>query len=83
MKFTVTQEDINNGIKGNACACPIALSIGRSLKAICSVGDGDVVIDRPSFPSFKLPENAVQFAFQYDNDQKVEPFSFEIPDLKP
>lgn len=76
----VTQNDIDDGVRGNCANCPVALAIGRAFKSrIVSVGAIARVhvweTDRTLYATF--PENVYRFMGDFDNLYPVKPFSFE------
>lgn len=75
MHIEVTQEDIDNGLYGDPCKCPIALAARRCASAFVKVSPFAIEIgDGRSL----LPDAAVEFIRRFDAAQKVEPFGFEI-----
>ena len=84
----VTQEDIDHGVPGDPCGCPIALAISRATGHYVVVGtlgydDYRVCFDEGSLDGYLdvLPERAKAFASMFDADDHslpVEPISFEI-----
>lgn len=77
----VTAEDIAKGEPGDGCKCPIAIAVRRA------TGLNDVSI-RPIAQSrignryVYLPDPAKRFVLDFDEEQPVQPFTFEI-DLSP
>jgi len=74
MKIHVTQEDIDNGKRGDAYGCPIALALHRSFKRKWSVGltcakntNGKVI---------EIPRSAQRFIRTFDNRKPAKPFNF-------
>jgi hypothetical protein len=80
MTINVTQDHIDNGKKGTANRCPIALAIkdafGPAVRVYVSITAYQIgpVKDRP------LPPEAITFIQKYDRGSTVKPFSFEITD---
>lgn len=88
----VTQEDIEKGVAGHGCLCPIAHAVGRC----AAFAERDVIIGRdgiylgadPMVDDDKVtvlarfPDSAVRFIWLFDQSLEVKPFSFEaeIPD---
>lgn len=73
----VTQEDIDNGFVDHCQLCPIALALARAgfpkpavLGPFFNFGD-----DRQKV---ELPECCGEFIDQFDDEEPVQPFSFEI-----
>lgn len=80
MKIEVTQEDIDTGIPGSACGCPVALAFRRlgfhfadvaARSCFLAVGltDGRV---------YSLPSIAADFISNFDTGREVKPLSFEL-----
>lgn len=87
VQVTVTQDDIDQGVRANAAQCPVAHAIKRVLQAVVAVGTNDVVLvsvlgdvrtDR-----VRLPESVVEWIHDYDLDRKTmyTPFSFTLLDV--
>ena len=80
----VTQEDINNGVRGSAYSCPIANACARES---IFVGVGDVIIRfKPNGAIIHTPESVKKFVKKFDKGKSVEPFNFlldcsDYPDL--
>lgn len=79
----VTQQDIDKGIRGNSCACPVAWAI-RS-----AIGDGDIEIrvgeDLITVGNAQVPVPKIAYRFIRAFDYglySVEPFTFtlEVPE---
>ena len=82
MKIQVTQADIDNGVPGSACHCPIAQSIKRSDKNRynVAVAFGFATYNEIGVPkAFKvrLPISAQSFISNIDDGNPVEPFEFD------
>ena len=92
LTISVTQEDINQGVKSNCRACPIALATLRILEVAQIPFDKEFidVVHRAIYThgingylgnkgiKFKLPIEATHFISCFDNGLPVVPFSFEI-----
>lgn len=78
--FTVSQQHINNGARGDCSTCPLALCMseycGEPINA-----DGTIAwpTNRPEFLSIDLPKVCGEFVDRYDSygPYGVEPFTFE------
>jgi hypothetical protein len=85
VKVEVTQDDINNGKRGECSRCPLALAIRRAVRPeICVlVGSFDYVLqgDRTRH-NRSLPQIAKNFVRRFDDFAKCKPVSFSlcIPD---
>lgn len=80
MKIEVTLEDIKNGIKGDASACPIAQSLIRN-----NFVDPEVAIyvsfyENGFHKMFLAPQTMLDFMNAFDNNSIVSCVTFEIPD---
>ena len=82
MRIEVTEESIEDGVRGSPSECPIA-------QALCAHGFGWPSVRRDhvvftkhpgNFLGIKadLPEEAQTFVRSYDDGEEVEPFEFEI-----
>lgn len=88
MKITikVNRFHIHKGVKTNCRYCPIALAINKILKKQfkCKVGRLMVDIINPHvgyynlMSSFKIPNKASNFVDNFDHNQIVKPFKFDI-----
>jgi hypothetical protein len=84
---TVTQEDIDNGMRHTPCACPIALATAREAGTGCDVSVGATRLNiyragPASRTRYRLPGDARDFICRFDLDLSVRPFTFtaeEIP----
>lgn len=81
MRIDVTQEDINKG-GISAFRCPIARACQRATRMRAYVICEEVVIYRDtrdlSGRRFRLPPKACEFYHAFDNEEHVEPFSFDL-----
>jgi hypothetical protein len=87
--ITVTADHIEHGVNADCRACPIALAIAEAVTEpgiVVAVFQNDARIWRPIQGSSlheplytaDLPDAARQFIVAFDNDEHVEPFSFEL-----
>ena len=81
MKIQVTQQDIDNGLKGLCTHCPVALAFKRVIQGgSVEVGDAAYIFpynfDGPTV-MITLPEFVHKFIRAFDSGNKVEPFEFE------
>jgi hypothetical protein len=87
VRVEVSQGDIEAGMAGAACECPVALAIRRA----CGVewarvgydalmGCATIQIGQPSvFSKFHIGPRAVKEFFQaFDDGKAVSPFSFDL-----
>ena len=87
MTISVTAENIAQGEPGKPCACPIALALEREGFQRGMVMPDDDDSDRwiavwttadDEDDGCALPPSAVAFARAFDENEPVEPFTFEI-----
>jgi hypothetical protein len=82
-KIEVTQEDIDKGVRGTTCLCPVALAIRRSLKVplACHMNKS-IRITKPEYPpevyKARSPVSVLDFVHGFDNYLEVKPFTFEL-----
>lgn len=72
----VTKDDIEKGIKGNCCGCPIALAIMHVIDCHVEVGVNFIKIGLG--PLRNLSSEQITFIDNFDNNRPVQPFEFEI-----
>lgn len=78
VKISVTQDDINSGVRNACLDCPIALAIKRA-GHIAKVGSEVVYLPpnvRRAFRPTSLPRSAQRFIRRFDQAKPVEPFNF-------
>jgi hypothetical protein len=83
MRIEVTEQDIAAGRRRQPSACPIALAVKRAYAVErASVAEYDIIVTRWCDRQFKwrTPTPAASFIERFDKGEKVEPFSFELPD---
>jgi hypothetical protein len=86
-KISVTQEDIDRGVRSHAGWCPIARAIKRTLfgkPGAPLIPDADVkvghyAVDIQDGRAY-LPQEAVEFIQDFDVDRPVKPFEFDLVD---
>jgi hypothetical protein len=87
VKVTVTQQDIENGIRGNCDNCPIALAISRAFNARAYAGISSFNLrsrygDETRWESrwVRLPSEAKRWQEEFDlqGPEKSSPISFEV-----
>lgn len=82
MKITidVTAEDIRCGQRQTSGSCPIALALIRSgLRNPHVYHNADAYIGAPALREWLLlPAEAASFIYRFDDEESVEPFSFEL-----
>lgn len=75
----VTQEDIDNGERGNCELCPIAHAMSRELGCAVDVSGPCAVVYIHGPVEIPLPQEARNFILDFDNVEPVQPFEFQIP----
>jgi hypothetical protein len=86
VRITVTQDDIDKGVRGTACKCPVARAVGRAfgvppLADQVSVGHAIGVRKYPSdrcMTWYDASPEAKYFMLMFDTKQPVGPFEFEL-----
>ncbi len=72
---TVTEEDIKNGKPMLCTECPISLAAQRVFPSDRVATGGSAMFINGSM--FFIPKEAMEFIMKFDEDKKVEPFTFE------
>lgn len=75
MKITLTQEDIDAGIKEDCRKCPLARAIEKVYPGKVQMFEQGVYLDNRVYP---LPLVAEQFVHAFDRGGPVGPIEFEI-----
>lgn len=80
MKVSITQEDIEAGVRCSACRCPVARATQRACGVYVGIAAGNVCIDRPNGYSryVPLPSEVNAFINRFDLGGVIEPMEFEI-----
>lgn len=81
MRIEVTQEDIVKGIPRNGESCPIARAASRQTKFRVYVSGKMAEFYDPSTGHstwFFLPRPARSFVRSFDEEDKVEPLTFDV-----
>jgi hypothetical protein len=82
LKISVTQEHIDNGVRGNCEKDPIALAMIDAKWMRPWVGPLTIRTDGFNGgcmrQSFETPEIVWKFLSDFDNGRPVEPFEFEV-----
>lgn len=84
MTIHVTQEDIDKGTRGSFLACPIARAVKRQVGVRwAEVSDDHIRVADTALSGnvtrFRTPPEAADFINDFDSEEEVEPFSFELP----
>lgn len=83
LTVAVTKEDIDQGVPGDPCQCPLARALNRAL----DYAEGTVDVDANEYwlgpqakepRPYRLPAAASAFVLAFDSDEPVAPFSFKI-----
>ena len=84
-RFELQQGDIDKGMPGRPAYCPVALALRRQLptgwEVSVRVGIGLKHRDDGTYIWFPIPDSVRRFVGAFDDEQPVEPFEFELPDL--
>jgi len=83
IKISVTQDDIDKGIKNNCEKCPIARALARSFPGyfnLASIYYLSVKAHQKDFYVFMMdtPKVCYDFIRDFDQGKPVTPFEFEI-----
>lgn len=83
MKLSVLQDDIDNGVRGSNCNCPVALAIKRAMPGAPVVYVGlSVVHVMPRGSSAwiekRVPLQLRDWMCRFDNNRYVEPIEVEL-----
>lgn len=79
MLIQVTQEDINNGRRGNCYYCPVALAVARIFNAHNFIYVGaEGICDVRKWTVPVLPPEVFDFICKFDRQFPVAPFTFEL-----
>lgn len=85
MKVKVTRKHIDNGLRQNKSACPIALAIREITHRSPVVGAGEVLVRRRNNRRektwyYNLPSSAIDFICRFDKygPVAVRPFTFTM-----
>ena len=91
IEIDVTREDIEQGVRGKAYSCPLALASDRALTESwglavdrLEVEGGEIRVeatvgdDDDVVLYFPLPDTAAEFIRRFDNGLKVEPTLWEL-----
>jgi hypothetical protein len=82
MRVRVTQQDIDNGKKGNCYECPIAQAVERDHGFTVSVSMCGIRILKNSF-LFDLPDEAKDFLHAFDCGLGAQPIEFDAIPVMP
>jgi hypothetical protein len=96
IKVTVSLEDIDLGVRGESACCPIAIAVKRlklsrsdfDLVEVLPDADvmdgdsGDWTVCVGYDVEYLLPEQACQFAADFDAGLSVSPFEFEMTEIE-
>jgi hypothetical protein len=73
----VTQDDIDDGIRGSYCDCPIALAIKRQFPGK-EIIVSKYILGIGGVNTWNVPKPVYNFIDRFDNGNPVEPIVFEI-----
>ena len=78
IKVKVTKKDIANGKRSKCTKCPIALAIRRVQGCSTYMVSSYSIYNRSYEYLCNLPKKAANFVSQFDDGNKVKPFSFTV-----
>lgn len=79
---SVTQEDIDKGIREDCNRCAIALAVARLYPNSEVLVSSGISISTPeAFQTYVIPKEAGFFMDKFDDGEKVEPFTFTTEKL--
>ena len=79
MKFNLTQEFIDNGVRSSPCDCPVALTLRANGFPQARVGPWSVFQTEPEIKLMaKMPYELVSWIAAFDSFQPVAPIEFEL-----
>ena len=80
MIIHVTQNDIENGIKGNCEFCPVAIAMTRAFGRLVRVWNDHCLIGYSPVIRIDTPAEVADFISDFDafGEKGLKPFSFEI-----
>jgi hypothetical protein len=81
LNIYVTKDDIEQGETDSCRKCPVALAVNRRLKRGCFAVVGGTFIDvynPPGYETVKLPAKVTAFIRNFDAQNLVKPFRFEL-----
>ncbi len=79
-KISVSQQDIDNGVRSSTRRCPLARAIRRATGVPVSVGSFDVLFLFPKsrYQKVVLPLQMLEFRESFDLGKRVQPFSITL-----
>jgi hypothetical protein len=78
VKIYVTQDDINKGERQQCHLCPIARAVADALGVHSRLVEVTSYGIRAGGAHYKLPLDARDFMYAFDEGLTVEPFEFEL-----
>lgn len=81
MQVSVTQEDIDLGIRGSCSECPVARAMTRAGFLDVSICPGLLVWrgGPAGRRGFTAPKHVTEFIIAFDSEGSGQPFTFEVP----
>ena len=73
VKVSVTESDIDNGIRGDCWKCPVAIAMWRATGVKWNVGNSLAYVTADRHIQIDLPEKAVAFIDDFDYAATVYP----------
>lgn len=83
MKISVLPFDIQNGVRGNACRCPIARALQRAFPGAPGIWVSTYTqivftADEEHYAETNMPPAAVAFMRAFDDGKPVGPLEFDV-----
>lgn len=78
IKVEVTKELIDNSCPRNSEYCPVNKGMAKAVPDRIWTTSASAVCDWVNHKTYDLPAEAVEFIKNFDADQPVKPFSFEL-----
>ena len=76
----VNQNDIDNGVQGVSCKCPVARAIKRTMRIKGVEVNADYILLKSGKTSIEcaVPASVMRFINIFDEGAKVKPFKFNL-----
>lgn len=81
-EISVTQEDIDKGVRISCAYCPISLATRRTFPGatqVMTLTNSISFVLIGEYHNYELPIEAQEFTCDFDEDGPVAPFQFTIP----
>jgi hypothetical protein len=77
MLIRVSNKHIENGIRANGRACPVALALKEATGKTIGVGYDSFFLTK----KFRYPKSVGIFVRKYDRHEEVKPFNFVLKEI--